>query len=113
MKYTIVTLMICFVIPFSMNLSAEEKLRVLDKGIDGNHRTYLVTCPDGGYSSVVQKFHIADNSDKPSPDHDLRLARGNTVVQPRIIEVCIHPREGDDICRSSWDIDEAAQASCR
>jgi len=113
MKYSSVTLACCLFVFSGTYSAAEEKLRVLDKGLDGSHRTFLITCPDGGYSSVVQKFNLADKEPETLPDHDLRLTRGNTAVEPQVEEVCIHPRQGDDICRPSWDIEDAARASCQ
>lgn len=115
MKYTTVTLMLCFVIPFSMNALAEEKLRVLDKGIDGNQRIYLITCPDGSLSSVVQTFNISTRPKKEKPPEPGTFTGGRSATTPQVTQVCIHPGQtkGEDVCRSSWTIDDAARASCQ
>jgi len=93
---------------------AAEKLRVLDQGIDGNQRTYLVTCADGGLSSVVQTFNIPSTASKrPPPAPDVMADGGNRAHVPQVTRVCISQRQGQDICKPGWDVDEAARASCR
>lgn len=107
LKFIIVFILVIF----CLSTGATEKLRILDRGLDGDKRTYLVTCPDGNLSSVVQKFAIAETSSEP-PDHMLRLSRGNNLSPTRIIQVCIYPHKGKDICLADWDLDTAARASC-
>ena len=94
---------------------AADKLRVLDRGIDGNQRSYLVTCPDGTLNTVTQTFDIPTApAQKPPPPPDQPYAGGGTRGNsPHVTQVCITQRHGPDICQSSWGLDEAAQASCR
>lgn len=113
MRTTLVATIVFSLAVFSQQGQAEQKLRVLDKGIDGNQRSYLVTCPDGTITSVIQTFNIPTTQPQTPPNHDLHLTRGNRAIQPKVTQVCIQPRQGDDVCRSSWDVDEAARASCR
>lgn len=92
---------------------AADKLRVLDKGMDGNQRTYLVTCPDGSLTSVVQTFDIPDAEPSKAPKSPDVLAGGGRAITPRVTRVCIQARDGQEICRSGWDLDAAANASCK
>jgi hypothetical protein len=92
-----ITSFLCVFILFSGisdTLTAAGKLQVFDKGLDGNQRIYLVICPDGNRSSVVQTFESAG---------------GKT----RLAQVCIYPHSGKDQCRPDWDLDTAAQLSCQ
>lgn len=91
---------------------AAEKFRVIDRGLDGNQRIYLVTCPSGHQSSVIQTFSVPDQ-DGRVPDNNLRVADGRTAAPGRVIEVCIYPSRGKESCRPAWAVDEAARASCR
>jgi hypothetical protein len=92
---------------------AADRLRVLDRGLDGNQRTYLVTCPDGTLTSVIQTFDIPVSAEPytgpTSPDV---FAGGGRAIKPHVTRVCAQARDGQDICRTSWDLDEAARASC-
>lgn len=93
---------------------AADRLRVLDRGLDGNQRTYLITCPNGTLTSVVQTFNIP-SSEEPSkaPKSPDVFAGGGRALTPRVTRVCIQTRDGQDICRAGWDLDEAANASCK
>jgi hypothetical protein len=77
-----------------VNLAAADRLQVIDRGQDGDQRLYMVVCPDGNRSSVVQTFEVAN---------------GKTALK----QVCIFPHNGQDECRPDWDLDAAAEASCR
>lgn len=94
---------------------AADKLRVLDKGTDGNQRNYLVTCPDGSLSSVVQIFNIpaATQQEDLPPPNGVSPRAGTNTTKVRVTKVCIQPTNGEQVCRPSWNLDEAAKASCR
>ena len=90
---------------------AEEKLRVLDGGLDGPSRYYAITCPDGNMSTVVVHFDL-EKSVQILPEVQ-RQARVGTHVQPaRIIKVCILPGTSSEECRPQWELEKAALASC-
>ena len=72
-------------------------VQVLDRGIDGNQRLYLINCPDGSSGSITQQF---------TPGNNVDADRKQT-------NVCIYPQKGVDTCRPNWDIDNAAQAICK
>jgi len=93
---------------------AADKLRVLDRGIDGNQRTYLVTCPDGTLNTITQTFDIptAPAKKPPPPPDQTYVGGGVRGGSPQVTRVCITQRHGKDICRPSWGVDDAARASC-
>jgi len=97
----------------SAGLQAEEVLRVLDRGLDGNKRTYLITCPDGSYSSVVEEFTIQELPDGLGQQDNPRLTGAVNVAAAERLSVCIYPHDGEDACRPAWTVDEAAKMSCQ
>lgn len=92
---------------------AADKLRVLDRGLDGNQRTYLITCPDGSLGSVVQTFDIPTTAPTKAPPAPDVIAGGGRAITPRVTQVCIQTKDGQDVCRAGWNLDEAARASCK
>lgn len=87
-----------------------EKLRILDRGLDGNQRIYLITCPHGKNASVVQTFS-APVQIVEDRDHKLRITRGSSPA-PVLVRVCIYPTDSPEQCRPIWALEEAAGASC-
>jgi hypothetical protein len=114
MKYQSIAILGCLLVLGSTNGSAEEKLRVLDQGLDGNQRLYRVTCPDGSLTSVVQTFDLASQQDEEKPPApDVFTGVDRTASVPRVTRVCVQTGDGDDICRSIWNIDDAARTGCQ
>jgi hypothetical protein len=96
----------------SFNISAEEPLRIIDRGLDGNERFYSITCPDSKTSSVKVVFNFDPNAIEEISD-EVRKARVQTNVKKlKISKVCIFPHSGNEKCRRKWDLDDAAKASC-
>ncbi len=97
----------------SLNLSAVEKLRLIDRGLDGNERYYAVTCPPDGKMSSVKVVFDFDPNAVPEVSDDVRKARVRTTTKtPKVVQVCIYPHSGNEQCRGNWDLDNAAKASC-
>jgi hypothetical protein len=94
---------------------AAGKLRVLDKGLDGNQRSYLVSCPDGSLSTVVQTFNTPATRQEnlPPPNGVTPRGMGTNTTNVQVTKVCIFAGKGERVCRASWDLDEAAKASCQ
>lgn len=92
---------------------AKDKLRVLDRGMDGNKRIYLITCPDGTYSSVVQEFERREAIDTSRQESGIRILDTGSMKPPKSVRVCIFPHGGKDKCRTRWNIDAAARESCQ
>ena len=114
MKIVKAILILILIVGIQPLVIAKEKLRVLDKGMDGNKRTYLITCPDGTYSSVFQEFEKREPPASTSlQESGVLVMDPNATKPPKSIRVCISSRSGKDICRSRWDIDAAARASCQ
>lgn len=86
-----------------------EKLRVLDKGIDGNNRYYAVTCPNTKLSTVVVTF---DDLAGP-PRRDKSQGEPLTGKVPKIVKTCMYSYSGDEVCKPKWTIDDAARESCK
>jgi hypothetical protein len=66
---------------------------VQDGSIDGGARIMKIHCPSGKRTTVrlyIQEF----NQYKPG-------------------ETCIYKADGSDICKSKWDLDEAAVEACK
>lgn len=97
----------------TLSVSAEEKLRVLDQGLDGNQRIYMITCPDGSVSTVIQVFNF-DAGSIPEISPESREARiSSASVKPvKVDKVCIYTKN-TEACRPQWELDAAAEASCR
>ena len=97
----------------SFSLSADEPLRLIDRGLDGNERYYAVTCPDNTMGSVKVVFDFDPNA-VPEVSDDVRRARINAkATKPKIVQVCIYPVSGAEQCRNKWDLDTAAIESCQ
>ena len=93
---------------------ARDKLRVLDQGMDGGNRTYLITCPDGTYSSVVQEFEPRKPVENTSrQEAGVLVMDTNNMKPPKLLRVCIFPHGGQDKCQPKWDVDAAARESCQ
>lgn len=81
------------IIPLMLLLSqtqtqAQERLRVIDKGTDGDVRYYSVVCPSGKRTSVSDRYKEG--------------------------EICTMPVSArEEICREGWDIDSAATEACK
>lgn len=110
MRYLITTTLLLLI---TANTQAREPLRILDRGMDGNKRYYTVQCPNGKRASVVQTFNFSPNENKIS--QEVLRARINLSQKPiKVIKVCIvNSNRGKEECRGYWDLDQAAQASCR
>jgi len=106
-------LIVCLLAFVPYILQANEKFRVIDRGLDGNQRIYLITCPDGNSASVIEEFLIREQEEKPVQENNLRMVVTSNVPPPELVRVCIYPYHGEESCRSSWPLDEAARASCQ
>lgn len=72
----------------SSNLQAQELLRVIDKGTDGDARYYLVVCPSGKRTAVSNFYQEG--------------------------KICTTPvNDKNEICRKDWNVDNAARAACK
>ncbi len=97
----------------SININADEPLRIIDRGLDGNERYYSITCPDGGMSSVKVVFDFDPNT-IPEVSADVRKARIQTTTKKlKVTQICIYPHSGNEKCRNKWDLEKAAKASCK
>jgi len=113
MKITKLTLLFLTLALAGQNSLAADKLRVLDRGLDGNQRSYLITCPGGGYGSVIQTFDIPTTAPAKAPPSPDVIAGGGRATKPHVTRVCIQTSDGQEICRGSWNLDDAARASCK
>jgi hypothetical protein len=104
MKFFKILLISGLLFPFSGQVFA-EKLRVLDKGFDGNNRYYTITCPNKKQSSVVVTFdHIdTERRDESSP----------AGKPAKVVKTCMYSYSGKEACKPKWNIDEAALESCK
>jgi hypothetical protein len=97
----------------SLTLSAAEPLQIVDRGLDGNERYYVVSCPDNTIGTVKIVFDFDPNV-IPEVSDDVRRARINAKATiPKIVQVCVFPSSGVEQCRNKWDMDAAAVASCQ
>lgn len=97
----------------SFNLSADEPLRLIDRGLDGNERYYAVSCPDNTMGSVKVVFDFDSNA-IPEVSDDVRRARINAkTTKPKIVQVCAYRVSGAEECRNQWELNSAAIASCQ
>ncbi len=72
----------------SSTAQAEERLRVIDHGTDGDERYYTVICPSGERSSITNYYEEG--------------------------KICTMQVNGKiEICRNGWEIDSAAQEACK
>lgn len=114
MKLTKSIFILLLISGISSAVFANNKLRVLDQGIDGANRTYLVTCPDGTYSSVVQEYEPRKTGNsEPVRKPGVLVMDTNNMKPPKLLRVCIYPHAGKDKCQTSWDVDAAAKESCQ
>ena len=67
---------------------AEERLRVIDHGTDGDERYYTVICPSGERSSIT-----------------------NYYEEGKICTMLVNGKI--EMCRNGWDIDSAAREACK
>ena len=72
----------------SWNSHAQERLRVIDHGTDGDVRYYTVICPNGDRSSI-----------------------SNYYEEGKICTVLVNGKI--EMCRVNWSIDTAAQEACK
>jgi hypothetical protein len=96
---------------FSATSMAEGKLRVLDRGMDGNQRYYYVTCPDDNRGSVTVKYDMPETQMPETSEDDFALSSSSYEV--KVIETCMFSHSGKHKCKSNWSVDEAAEASCK
>lgn len=66
---------------------AQESLRVIDHGTDGDVRYYSVICPSGQRTSISDYY-----------------------VEKKICTMLVNGRE--EVCRTDWDVDTAARQAC-
>ena len=110
------TTSISILILLTNTLYAADQVQVLDRGLDGDQRTFLVTCSDGSKGSVTQYYEFpAINIDRD--EHARKLEKGIMILpkgnsEPTISKVCSENEAGTIKCLSSWDLDNAAKASC-
>jgi hypothetical protein len=96
------------------NLSAADKMRVLDRGLDGNQRTYQVVCPNGNTGSITKHFSFTEVEDpeelsrKRNAGHRPSGAPATTTLS----KVCVSLQDGEEECKTSWEIENAAKTSC-
>jgi hypothetical protein len=67
---------------------AEERLRVIDHGTDGDARYYTVICPSGERSSIT-----------------------NYYEEGKICTMLVNGKI--EICRVAWEVDSAAREACK
>ncbi len=101
----------------SMNLMAEGKLQVLDQGMDGDTRYYLIICPNGEKNSITVKFDIDPATGQPLTESDLPPLLiydgiGMNIKPPAVVEVCVHKGNGSYRCQGDINLDAAAETSC-
>lgn len=68
--------------------SAQETLRVIDHGTDGDVRYYTVICPSGQRTSMSDYY-----------------------VENKVCTMLVNGKE--EVCRKDWDIDDAAKEACK
>ena len=97
---------------------ANQPLRIMDNGMQGNQRFYAVSCPNGSRGSIVQTFNFTPTKGTPM-DAETRMKQShssrNSSHKPiKVVNVCI---DGGNLkgrqCRGSWELDEAGIAACR
>ncbi len=108
---TIKTFFIATLLFSSASAFAENKFQVIDRGIDGDQRQYLITCTDGTRGSVTKHFELPIVDTDPDKIEKKGQSAGISVP-PKLIKVCIELDNGDEQCRPSWELDTAAKASC-
>ena len=72
----------------SFTVQAQERLRVIDHGTDGDERYYTVICPSGERSSIT-----------------------NYYEEGKICTMLVNGKI--EMCRNGWDIDSAAREACK
>jgi hypothetical protein len=96
----------------SFTLSAAEPLQIVDRGLDGNERYYVVSCPDNTKGTIKVTFDF-DSNIIPEVSDDVRRTRTNIKATiPKIVQICVYPSEGAEQCRNNWEMASAAVASC-
>lgn len=96
------------------NVYAAGKLKIINRGMDGNVRMYYVSCPDGEtIGAVRQHFEVKVNHE---PQTVIDPAGGFTTIEKsktaKLIETCAVRTSGERTC-SDWSVDQAAQSICR
>ena len=79
------------IIPLMLLLSqaqAQERLRVIDRGTDGDVRYYTVVCPSGQRSAISDYY-----------------------AEGKICTMLINGKQ--KVCRTDWDVDTAAKEACK
>ena len=85
--------------------AARQGMRVYDQGMKEAARLYLVICEDGTRLSVTSRF------DYLMTPEETRRRSGVNKFKPSA--VCAHPWNDKPVCRSSWNVDQAAAYACR
>lgn len=99
----------------SSNIFAKDEIQVIDRGLDGGKRTYLIVCPDGNQGTVSNEFDIKNKpevSADDKSDHIGGVPPMSVSIPPKLIKVCIENTKGDEKCQTSWKLDSAAKAVC-
>lgn len=73
---------------FSSASPAQETLRVIDHGTDGDVRYYSVICPSGQRSSISDYYE-----------------------ENRVCTMLVNGKK--EVCRKEWDVDSAAKEACK
>ena len=77
----------------SINVQANNKSPIVrDGNIDAGARIMKIYCPSGDRTTV--RLYIEDFNE---------YLNGQT---------CVHKKDGSSICKSDWDLDEAAVTAC-
>jgi hypothetical protein len=110
-----IKMILLIILLFSANaLYAQDKLRILDRGIDGNQRHYLITCPDGSTGGVTIEFELAQPANREDVLRNLKLGTRPYIKTkaPKITQTCIDLEDSEEKCLPAWELEKAALASC-
>jgi hypothetical protein len=94
----------------TVNVTAEDQgLTIMDRGMDDNRRYYVFGCHDAEYTSGYVEFEL----DEPVTAEAREARSASSYTAPKIKQICISPRNGAKVCKSTWDLQQAAIESCK
>lgn len=114
MKTLTTLLQTSLLLAYAVSVPAAGKLRVIDKGMDGDTRHYQIVCPNGERTGVLRKFDIPESSESSRDPKDwARLGDPVGYVPPtKLLNTCAISKDGKRQCRQNWSVDDAARAAC-
>ncbi len=94
--------------------SAADKMRVFDKGLDGNQRTYQVVCPNGNSGTITKHFSYTEveSPEESSRKRNAGYRPSGAPAATTISKVCVSLQDGEEKCKTSWEVEDAAKTSC-